>query len=124
MLLENLQIPLEPVPASRPRVTRWGVYYGKKYTAFMEAFKELVLPITQHLGNLWIYAEFVCKRPKKVTRETPVGDIDNYAKALLDGLTKQGAWKDDDQVTLSVFTKRYAEPEETPHINVLLGSAA
>ena len=27
-----------PTPASRPRVTRWSTYYGKKYTKFRSSY--------------------------------------------------------------------------------------
>ena len=30
----KLTIPIAPVPASRPRVTRWSTYYSKTYTKF------------------------------------------------------------------------------------------
>jgi len=29
-----LKLLQNPIPASRPRVARWGVYFGKKYTAY------------------------------------------------------------------------------------------
>lgn len=41
----------------------------------------------------------------------PVGkpDIDKLARAVLDGLTEGGAWKDDSQVTALSLYKRYAD---------------
>lgn len=112
-------IPITPVPASRPRVTKWGVYYGKNYTKFMNEFPTVCPEPPQKLLCLvYVTAEFVCKRPKKVTRETPVGDIDNLAKGLFDGMTKMGYWKDDDQIAYTTLNKRYAEVGEEPHIEV------
>ena len=32
----QLIIPLNPVPASRPRVGRWGVHYAKTYATWMK----------------------------------------------------------------------------------------
>ena len=32
----------QPVPASRPRVTRWGTYYGKNYTRWRKAADDLL----------------------------------------------------------------------------------
>ena len=33
---------IAPVVASRPRVTRWGTYFAKKYSNFREEFAELL----------------------------------------------------------------------------------
>jgi len=39
-------------------------------------------------------------------------DIDKLARAVLDGLTEGGAWKDDSQVVTLALAKRYADPGE------------
>ena len=44
-----LTLPLTPVPASRPRVTRWGTYYGKRYTQWREEAENLVEVLDQPL---------------------------------------------------------------------------
>ena len=33
---------INPTPASRPRVTRWGTFYGKKYKGFKKDMDELL----------------------------------------------------------------------------------
>jgi len=117
----TVTIPLTPVPASRPRVTRWGVYYGKTYKTWMAQAGDHVPPAKAlAYGPLRVDMEVVCKRPQKVTRYMPRGDVDNYAKAALDLLTKQGYWPDDDEVTELFVSKRYALPGETPATHICI----
>ena len=118
-------LPFPPTPASRPRVTKWGAYYTKTYKAYRE-LAEKAIPVSRQpvlKGRLQATAEFVCKRPKKITRITPVGDIDNYSKAVLDAITGKKPnfklyWIDDDQITHLIATKRYAELDEEPHTRI------
>lgn len=106
-------LPVCPVPASRPRVTRVGhVYYGKKYTQFRtEAAAVLgktVFPDTLPLGGpLHLDVTFYCPSPKRTNRWAPRGDIDNYLKTL-DVLNKV-VWFDDDQIVSLEARKAYAE---------------
>lgn len=114
----NIFIPVLPVPASRPRISRYGNYYPKGYTEFRkQMFKFLqgyrdkfsIEPDAQFEVTL----EIICKKPKKPTNEYPRGDIDNYAKGYLDSLTyAQVWWEDDIQVTKLNLTKRYQEEGE------------
>lgn len=106
----RIVLPLNPVPASRPRVTRWGTYYGKKYAEWMKAAAESlgeideVFPKGQHL-KVEVYIAVEKPRTSKLT--TPRGDIDNYLKAILDALTKSGIWNDDDQITVLEAEKEF-----------------
>lgn len=119
---------LTPVPASRPRVTKWGSYYGKNYERFrkaaQEAFEQALQsvptfePIPRHVP-VAVTLEFVCERPKAGKLLVPVGDADNYAKGPLDSMTSLGRfWADDVQVAALTVLKRYAAAGEDPHINV------
>ena len=106
----RIVLPLNPVPASRPRVTRYGTYYGKKYTAWMKAAAESlgeikeVFPKGQHLK---VEVQIAVEKPRTSKLTTPRGDIDNYLKAILDALTKTGIWNDDDQITILEATKEF-----------------
>ena len=103
---------INPQPASRPRVTRWGTYYGKKYAEWMELANKLLPDATSTLdGPLSVYTEFHGKKPKTTKREFPIGDIDNHEKAIWDVLTKKGYWTDDDLIIKSHSIKKYAEGE-------------
>ena len=96
-----------PVPASRPRVTRWSTYYGKKYTQFKKDMAVITadiksIPMT---GNVFAELQFNVTIPKswsKKKKEAKNGaycdnhaDIDNYCKAILDSLN--GVYYDDDK---------------------------
>ena len=117
--VESLKIPLAPVPASRPRVSRWGTYYGKKYTQWRKEAAQLLagnyVPFT---GPLVVQVAHVCERPKKSPRVWPLPDIDNLDKAILDALTTAGIWEDDSQIIELHSTKRFAANDERPHTTV------
>lgn len=129
--LVNLTVYVAPVPASRPRVTRWGTYYGKTYRAYREASdaaipKSINAPLE---GNLKATIEFVCHRPKTTKRICPMGDIDNHMKAILDAVVGQKATKklpcrlkgyieDDMQIVDVIATKRWAIQDEQPHTRI------
>tara|TARA_R110002020_G_scaffold206535_2_gene411885 strand:- start:940 stop:1338 length:399 start_codon:yes stop_codon:yes gene_type:complete len=116
-----LDLPIAPVPASRPRVTKWGAYYGKRYTQFKNEAADLIpamysgLPLT---GPLRALITFYCKRAKTTKREYPRGDVDNYAKAILDSANGK-LYVDDDQIIQLTVTKQYAINEE-PMISIYL----
>lgn len=96
-----------PVPASRPKVTRWATYYGKKYSKFREEMNELTKDIefTPLKGNIYAQLAFYIKIPmswskkkKKAKDKTCCdnnADIDNYCKAILDCLN--GTFYEDDR---------------------------
>ena len=116
--------PIEPVPASRPRVTRWGAYYGKRYTSFRKQ-ADSVIPLVftgQPLaGTLEVLVTFYCKRPKTTKREEPRGDVDNYVKAILDSCNGK-VFEDDDQIKRITATKRW-EDEHGPRIELYVSKA-
>jgi Holliday junction resolvase RusA-like endonuclease len=117
----SFSLALEPVPASRPRVGKWGVYYSKGYAGWMKKAQPLADKFDGPLieGPIFVVIEQVCERPKTSKRDYPRGDVDNFAKGPLDIFTKtEKFWKDDDQVVgLSVF-KRFAEEGEQPRTDV------
>lgn len=107
-------LPLDPVPASRPRFTRTGrIYYGKNYNRFRReaaALLERWVPPSSEFplhGPLAVAARFVVSSPKKTKRVAPRGDVDNYFKTLdvLNGFV----WHDDDQLVWASMTKEYGE---------------
>lgn len=120
-------LPFPPVPASRPRVTRWGTYYGKTYKNYRQ-LADKAIPVSDKsplLGNLRAVVEFVCRRPKTTKRLNPRGDIDNHLKAILDAITgtkkkPKGYWLDDDQIVEVTALKRWVQPNEEPHTRITI----
>jgi Holliday junction resolvase RusA-like endonuclease len=122
----ELTIPLNPVPASRPRVSQHvGVYYLKTYSTWM---KQAALHLPQGepafpSGRVIALAEHFVQRPKTTRLSAPRGDVDNYLKATLDAVTKcKAVWSDDDQVALVIGTKQFTV--EDPHTQILVVSLA
>ena len=120
-----LQLEQNPVPASRPRVTKWGVFYGKKYTEYRknihvpiaQAIKEVkaegILPLN---SSLLIAQIFEVQRPKTTKLDYPNPDLDNYNKALWDALQTHGVIEDDKRILASIETKRWTTTTPTTHV--------
>lgn len=120
--LASLVFPFEPVPASRPRVTRWGSYYNKTYTTWREHAQQHLKPGDLELEKddaLLVVILAVATKAKTSKLKFPRADVDNYAKGPMDAITKAtGWWHDDKQVTTLLSAKRFALPTEEPHFLV------
>lgn len=119
---QEFYIPVPPVPASRPKVARFGTYYSKRHQQYVKDFSSwmtVVRPRWRFLGKeerLIVGLEFVCSRPKKVVNPAPSYDIDNLSKLPLDCMTSAEIfWHDDSQIELLIAHKRYAKEREEPH---------
>lgn len=111
------RIAANPVPASRPRVGRWGVYYSKTYKEYRRLLESVIGEARRSFGKApcAVLMEFVVKRPKTTKRQWPRGDGDNYEKAFLDGITQHAKiWEDDDQVVIGMWVKRFTDDDEEP----------
>jgi Holliday junction resolvase RusA-like endonuclease len=119
---QELYVPIPPVPASRPRVARFGTYYSKRHQSYVRSFTAFLKyyePAWEYLPRdrrLAVGLEFACKRPKKISVNSPPFDIDNLIKLPLDCLTSaEMFWHDDVQVEICIGIKRYAKKGEEPH---------
>jgi Holliday junction resolvase RusA-like endonuclease len=119
---QTLMLPIPPVPASRPKVARFGTYYSKRHQEYVRSFAgylKLEPPQWNYLPKevqLIVGLEFVCKRPKRLTIPSPAYDIDNLIKLPLDCMTSAEIfWHDDVQITTVMAHKRYADKKEEPH---------
>lgn len=99
---------INPIPASRPRVTRFATYYGKKYTQFRKEMDILVKPLPEPLKCLLsVNIIFYIQIPKSYTKKRKRAimgqhcdnnaDIDNYLKALFDCFNRK-IFEDDKQI--------------------------
>ena len=100
-----------PVPAARPKVTRWSVFYGKKYTQYREDMNMATANIcfTPFEGNLYAQIDFFIQIPKSWSKKKKISkqgtycdnnaDIDNYCKSILDSLNGV-YYKDDSQIVM------------------------
>jgi len=113
------QFDINPVPASRPRVSRWSTYYPKKYTQFKKDMEALTseLKTTPCENLVCVSLEFMIKIPKSWSKKKRLAgentycnnnsDIDNYIKAILDSLN--GVYFIDDRQVVEVFAiKKYS----------------
>lgn len=115
----SLVIPVVPMPAPRPRMSKWGAYFPATYTTHK---KEIAAAIPTRavklMGELHVEMELVCKPIGKSKFTTPSGDVDNLAKPTLDVLTQEGYYGDDRQITDLRVRKRFPEKGEQPHIRI------
>jgi Holliday junction resolvase RusA-like endonuclease len=113
------QFDINPVPASRPRVSRWSTYYPKKYTQFKKDMEALTseLDTTPCENLVCVSLEFMIKIPKSWSKKKRLegentycnnnSDIDNYIKAILDSLN--GVFFIDDKQVVEIFAiKKYS----------------
>ena len=123
----DLLFNISPVPASRPRVTRWGTYYGKKYKQFKLEMgvllidsdkKNSVNPVTWLDGLISADMTFFVPMAKSWSNKKKSSkngqfcdnnsDLDNYEKAILDSLN--GIYfHDDKQIVQQSSQKIWAE---------------
>lgn len=117
-------LPLEPVAASRPRVTRWGTFYAEPYKTYLTAAPDVLyaLELPMLYGPLHVALEVVCTKARTSKLLHPRQDVDNFAKATLDALTTAGAWIDDAQVARLTVEKRFASVGEAPHTRVQISA--
>lgn len=109
----DVWFPVDPVPASRPIVTRQGfVFYGKRYTLFRKQSKVVLgktdfpkgLPL---VGCLRVILTFFVLKPRTSKRSWPVGDLDNYLKTL--DVFNEILWVDDDQICEFIADKKFTD---------------
>lgn len=119
----QIQIPLNPVPASRPRVSRQGwSYYAEPYRSFKEEIKEALrerwdgplidYPIVVTIV-VWAQAPANSKLP------FPKPDWDNFAKAVTDGMVGTVV-TDDWLIKKGSCEKFWAAPGEPGRIHILI----
>lgn len=123
----RLEVPLEPVPCPRPRMTRFGaIYYPAKYSHWKAAASRIIPGLLWDAGlhspintEVQVSLHFFATRPRTTKLSYPKPDIDNYCKSVLDALNGH-AWEDDSQVIYLHASKAWAPPNTPGHIQVVI----
>lgn len=116
----RFSIEAKPVPAARPKVSKFGAYYPKSHTVY-KTLLELILPqyLTTTLDKpMEVRLMFVVDRYKTSDYPTIRADVDNLAKLPLDCMTKCNFWTDDSLVVALTSLKRFCLEGEVPHTKV------
>lgn len=123
----SLWIGGQPVPASRPRVSRFGTYYSKTYSRWIKDSWQYVdsfdaVPTDR---PVIVMVECIFEKAKTSKLDYPNPDLDNLEKGPLDQINKlhktdptKGIWEDDRQCVFLVGAKRFAEPGEEPGFRI------
>ena len=110
---------INPVPASRARVTRWSTFFPKKYSQFKKDMETALgdvqmIPTKELIScNIVFYVQIPksWSKKKKLNAENSYcgnnSDIDNYIKATLDSLNGV-FFEDDKQVVRITAAKLYS----------------
>ena len=103
----RVEFDIVPIPASRPRVTRWATYYGKKYSQFKENMEALTsdTKFTPLEGNIYASLRFYIQIPKSWSKKKKkVNKKHRKSKARVKALKV---------ASLSKINKKIA-PQKTP----------
>jgi len=103
--------PGEPIPASRPRLSRWGAFTPKRYAEYKRAFAKALRGLAMLTGDLKLTMCFYRSNKRKV-------DIDNLMKATMDALQDAGVIENDAQIVDVIASKRV--DRERPRVDFTL----
>jgi|688.fasta_scaffold27779_17 Holliday junction resolvase RusA-like endonuclease len=111
--MRSYKFPINPVAASRPRVSKFGAYFTGPYKKFRSAAAIIINRIlgrnfTPMSGKLAVDIKCFVTRPKTTKLEYPRADVDNYSKAILDSLNGK-LWDDDSQIIALFISKQWAD---------------
>ena len=119
---------ISPVPASRPRVTKYGTYIAKTYAQYRKEMRKQIdgLSIKKFTNPIYVETTFYMPIPKSLSIKKRNllngtfcdvgGDMDNLLKALWDSLNGH-AYTDDKQIVWSQEKKIYSFE---PRIEILI----
>lgn len=126
MELLRFIIEAKPVPASRPKVSRYSTYYPKAHTVYANYLKEFLQTVKPTCLDEPFEVRALFVMPRYKTSDSPAhrADVDNLSKLPLDSMTKATLddgprfWKDDNLIVGLTALKRYAREGEEPHTKI------
>ena len=125
-IIWSMMIDLTPTPKYEKQTISGRRYTPTKVRRYMDEIALLVKSRSKGMKALdrplYLGVTYFIPRPKTVSRPFPTGkpDTDNYTKALKDGMTKAGIWRDDSLVITELCQKRYTS-RPIGYIDVCIG---
>lgn len=126
----DFHIPMVPVPKGRPRMTRGGAVYTPRKTHDAENFIRGWVKRSWHSapmdGPISVSIRFWLPKPSSNRKTAPwghCGDLDNYAKTVLDALNKL-VYTDDCQICHLELSKHYVAGGGEPGIDLTVDMLA
>lgn len=123
-------IPLDPMPAPRPKFRVIGkfasAYMPREYVSWKDRAVESVRGVNDRpseplTGPVAVTIRVLAARPKTSKLTHPGPDVDNYAKGVLDAITQSERWwEDDKQVVCLSVSKDWAVEPEVPGMEVTI----
>lgn len=97
------------MPASRPRIPRYGKpYFPKTYKKWRDDARAADTVSTLQIAvPVEVDVLFAIPRAKTSKLIVPTGDGDNYEKGLYDHLVRMGYLSDDKWITTAIWRKRF-----------------
>ena len=114
---DNWRFNINPIAASRPRISQFGAYFSGPYKKFRLEANDVVLNTIGNSYNIFnegvltVVIELFVTKPKTTILDFPRPDVDNYAKAILD-VCNDKIWDDDQRITNLVVSKSWANLDE------------
>ena len=114
---DNWRFNINPIAASRPRISQFGAYFSGPYKKFRLEANDVVLNTIGNSHNIFnegvltVVIELFVTKPKTTILDFPRPDVDNYAKAILD-VCNVKIWDDDQRITNLVVSKSWANLDE------------
>jgi len=121
-MIYNINVNITPVPASRPRVTRYGVYYGKNHTQYVKDVTKQGFkctpdkPKTALTGLVSVNTVYCLPLPKSMSRKRRLEkdgqfcekhvDLDNLTKLVWDCILVDGGIIEDDSQIVEMSAKK------------------
>jgi len=118
----TIVVPTKPIAASRPRIPRYGKpYFPKTYKKWRDDAERLV-DASQLELDFPVHVEVLFAIPRARTSKliVPMGDGDNFEKALYDMLQRKGYLMDDKWITSGTWRKRFLPYGETGYTMVTI----